>query len=46
MTKWIYRLLFKAALDRLELILFIDRENRAGHGWSEDAAKREMDLRR
>lgn len=44
--RWIYRTFFKATLDRLELLLFIDRMDRKGRGYSEGAAREEIEKRR
>lgn len=40
---WIYRTFFQATLDRLELVLFIDRMARKGYGFNELAARHEIE---
>lgn len=40
---WVYRTFFKASLDRLELILFIDRMGRNGRGYDEASARRYLE---
>lgn len=43
MGAWIYRIFFKATLNHLELILFIDRMSRKGHDYNYAAARYYLD---